>query len=90
MADGKVNLPYGQFLGYRKGEDGLPEIVESEAEIVRMIFRLFMEGKTPSAIAKQLGAKGILSPGGKPLLLISPVISAFEIYIAYVIFLKQV
>ena len=24
MADGKVSLPYGQFLGYRKGEDGLP------------------------------------------------------------------
>jgi site-specific DNA recombinase len=57
MADGKVSLPYGQFLGYRKGEDGLPEIVESEAETVRMIFRLFMEGKTPSAIAKLLKAK---------------------------------
>jgi site-specific DNA recombinase len=65
MADGKVSLPYGQFLGYKKGEDGLPEIVESEAETVRMIFRLFMEGKTPSAIAKLLKAKGILSPGGK-------------------------
>lgn len=65
MADGKVSLPYGQFLGYRKGEDGLPEIVESEAKTIRMIFRLFMEGKTPSAIAKLLKAKGILSPGGK-------------------------
>ncbi len=58
MADGKVSLPYGQFLGYRKGEDGLPEIVESEAEIVRIIFRLFIEGKTPSAIAKFLETKG--------------------------------
>jgi DNA invertase Pin-like site-specific DNA recombinase len=65
MADGKVNLPYGQFLGYEKGEDGLPTIVESEAEIVRMIFRLFMEGKTPSAIARQLGSQGIPSPAGK-------------------------
>jgi len=27
MADGKVSLPYGQFLGYEKGEDGLPRIV---------------------------------------------------------------
>ena len=27
FADGKVSLPYGQFLGYRKGADGLPEIV---------------------------------------------------------------
>lgn len=65
MADGKVSLPYGQFLGYEKGEDGLPKIVESEALIVRMIFRLFMEGKTPSAIAKQLAGQGIPSPAGK-------------------------
>ena len=65
MADGKISLPYGQFLGYEKGEDGLPKIVESEAEIVRMIFRLFMEGKTPSAIGKQLESEGITSPAGK-------------------------
>jgi len=65
MADGKVSLPYGQFLGYEKGEDGLPRIVESEVEIVRMIFRLFIEGKTPSAIGKQLASLGISSPAGK-------------------------
>jgi DNA invertase Pin-like site-specific DNA recombinase len=65
MADGKVSLPYSQFLGYKKGEDGLPEIVESEADVVRIIFRLFIEGKTPSAIAKFLETKGKLSPGGK-------------------------
>ncbi len=65
MADGKVNMPYAHFLGYEKGEDGLPKIVESEARIVRMIYKLFMEGKTPSAIAKHLVSQGILSPGGK-------------------------
>jgi DNA invertase Pin-like site-specific DNA recombinase len=65
MADGKVSLPYAQFLGYEKGEDGLPKIVESEAQIVRMIFRLFMEGKTPSAIARHLVSQGIPSPAGK-------------------------
>ena len=65
MADGKISLPYAQFLGYEKGEDGLPKIVESEAEIVRMIFRLFMEGKTPSAIAKHLESEEIPSPSGK-------------------------
>ena len=27
FADGKVNLPYKQFLGYRKGADGFPEVV---------------------------------------------------------------
>ena len=65
FADGKISLPYGQFLGYEKGEDGLPKIVESEAETVRLIFRLFMEAKTPSAISKSLTGKKIRSPGGK-------------------------
>ena len=64
MADGRVYLPYKHFLGYRKGEDGLPEVVEEEAAIVRRIFRQFMEGKTPSMIAKLLQVDGILSPGG--------------------------
>ncbi|NMA13670.1 MAG: recombinase family protein, partial [Clostridia bacterium] len=39
MADGKVSLPYAHFLGYEKGEDGLPKIVEKEAETVRLIYR---------------------------------------------------
>ena len=34
MQDGKVTLPYKRFLGYEKGEDGLPKIVESEAVTV--------------------------------------------------------
>ena len=65
MADGKVSLPYKQFLGYEKGEDGLPQIVPAEADIVRLIFRLYMEGKTPSAIAKFLSVNNIPSPAGK-------------------------
>ncbi len=65
MADGKVSLPYAQFLGYEKGDDGLPKIVHAEAEIVRLIFRLYMEGKTFSAIAKHLERHGIPSPAGK-------------------------
>ena len=65
MADGKVSLPYAHFLGFEKGEDGQPRIVESEAEIVRMIFRLFTEGKTPSAIATALTGQSIPTPAGK-------------------------
>lgn len=65
MADGKVTLPYGRFLGYERGEDGSPEIVEQEAEIVRSIFRMFIGGKTFSAIAKWLIDHGIPTPGGK-------------------------
>ncbi len=65
FADGKVSLPYKQFLGYEKGEDGLPKIVEEEAKVVRLIYRFFLEGKTPTGIVKILTSKGIPSPGGK-------------------------
>lgn len=48
FADGKVNLPYKQFLGYRKGTDGFPEVVPEEAIVVRRIYTRFMEGLTRS------------------------------------------
>ena len=65
FADGKVSLPYKQFLGYRKGADGFPEVVPEEAGIVRRIYTRFMEGLTPVAIAKELTADGIPTPAGK-------------------------
>ncbi len=64
MADGKVSLPYGRFLGYRKGENDVPEIVPEEAEIVRFIYRSFMEGLTANRIAKLLMEKNTPAPGG--------------------------
>lgn len=65
FADGKVALPYGRFLGFKKGEDDLPEIIEEEAVTVRLIFRLFLYGKSPSAIASYLTDEGIPTPAGK-------------------------
>ena len=65
FADGKVSIPYGQFLGYRKGADGLPEIVPEEAEIVRTIYRMCIEGISTNAIAKQLTQQGVPTPAGK-------------------------
>lgn len=62
FADRKVTLPYKQFLGYRKGADGFPEVVPEEAVIVRRIYTRFMEGLTPVAIAKELTADGIPTP----------------------------
>ena len=65
FADGKVSLPYKNFLGYEKGKDGVPKIVEKEAKIVRLIYRLFLEGKTISAITKHLTDNKIPTPAGK-------------------------
>lgn len=65
FADGKVSLPYKQFLGYKKGENGLPEIVPRQAELVRRIYSMFMQGNTPSSIARKLTEEEIPTPGGK-------------------------
>ena len=65
FAEGKVSMCYGMFLGYRRGEDGLPEIVPEEAEIIRYIYRQFIMGQTPYKIATELTARGIPTPGGK-------------------------
>ncbi len=65
FSDGKVSMPYKHFLGYRKGEDGEPEIIPEEAETVRRIYRLFLEGQTPYGIKVILEADGILTPAKK-------------------------
>ena len=65
FADGKVSMPYKRFMGYRKGADGLPEIVEEEAEVVRVIYKRFLEGDTTNMIAKKLNEQGIPSPAEK-------------------------
>lgn len=45
---------------------GTPRVVESEAKIVRMIYALFLDGKTPSGIASTLTRQRIPSPAGRP------------------------
>ena len=65
FADGQVSLGYGSFLGYDKGADGKMVINPEEAKTVVLIFRMYIEGKSPLAIAKRLTDKGILTPRGK-------------------------
>ena len=42
MRSGKTLLNHTRFLGYTKGPDGVLQIVPEEAEIVRMIFDLYV------------------------------------------------
>ena len=65
FSDGKVSVPYKRFLGYDKGENDTLKINEKEAVIVRLIYKMFLEGGTPYSIAKELTARGIPTPGGK-------------------------
>lgn len=65
FADGKVTVPFSRFLGYDRGGSGELVVNEKEAEIVREIYEMFLQGKTPYGIAKKLTEDGIPSPGGK-------------------------
>lgn len=70
--DGRVLINFKQSLGYDKvvnvDENGHKEeeyvIVESEAEIVRMIYREYLSGKTIRQIADQLNELGIRTKRG--------------------------
>ena len=65
FAEGMVYVPYERFLGYRKGRDCQFEIIPQEAEVVRYIYRLFMEGKSLCWIARHLTECGISTPTGR-------------------------
>ncbi len=59
MQAGKTYIPYHLFLGYRKGVDGKPEIVPEEAEIVREIFQMSLNGASVHRIADELTVRGV-------------------------------
>lgn len=44
--EGKVVFTYSKMLGYKKGENGEPEIVPFEAKIVSSIFEMYLGGAT--------------------------------------------
>lgn len=54
---------YKRFLGYKKGADGEPEIVPSEAAIVERIFNLYLAGETVDNISKMMQAENYDIPG---------------------------
>lgn len=62
--EGKVQFQYKRFLGYTKGEDGNPKIVEKEAEIIRQIYNRYLAGDSFQGIKKYLEGQSILSPTG--------------------------
>lgn len=64
--EGNVPFHYKNFLGYRKGADGKPEIDPDEAEIVRFIYDRFLAGDSLGGIAQKLEDLQIPSPSGKP------------------------
>lgn len=64
MKDGKVNFHYRSMLGYQRGADGKPEIVPEEAEVVRQIYRRYLEGRSEGQIQKELTQAGVATAKG--------------------------
>ncbi len=64
MESGQLIVPWKNFLGFECGPDGLPQIVEEEATIVRQIYRDYLNGLGIRQIAKKLAAQGIKAPCG--------------------------
>lgn len=55
---GKVTMLFKDFLGYDRGEGSVPVINEKEAEVVRLIYKLFLHGKTAVGICRHLESLG--------------------------------
>ena len=65
MRSGKTVLNHTQFLGYTKGPDGVLQIVPEEAEIVRKIFELYIQGNGVRKIKRHLEEYVIKTVTGK-------------------------
>lgn len=64
FSDGKVRIAYKNFLGYRRGTDGRPEVIPEEAEAIRKIYRMFLNGYSINEIVYALEEDNIDSPSG--------------------------
>ena len=66
FAQGKVQMPFKNFLGYDRGDDGKPVINEEQAEVVRAIYQMYLlDGMTSFAIAAYLNENDVPTPSRK-------------------------
>lgn len=71
LKNGNVTFLYSRMYGYRKGEDGNPEIVPEQAEVVQKIYQHYLNGMSIGKIIKLLDEEatkttsktGVWSPG---------------------------
>ena len=61
---GNVPFQYQKLLGYRRGPDGQPEIVPEEAEVVKRIYRRYLDGCSLAQIKRELEADGVPTASG--------------------------
>ena len=64
--NGQVQVNHNRFLGYTKDKEGNLIIDPEQAEVVKRIYREYLEGYSMDKIAAGLEADGILTGAGKP------------------------
>ena len=66
MKEGKATIQYKYLYGYRKGDDGKPEIIPEQAEVVRRIYDLFLSGTPVRGIQEYMNANSVPNINGEP------------------------
>ena len=66
MKEGKATIQYKYLYGYRKGDDGKPEIILDQAEVVRKIYDLFLSGTPVRGIQEYLNTNSVPNINGEP------------------------
>ena len=66
FADGKYSVAFSCFLGYDRGQNKNEFVVnQAQARIVRLIYRMFLQGYSTYKISQFLTKWGMKSPAGK-------------------------
>ena len=64
MRTGKANIQFKTLLGYKMGSDGEMVIVPEQAETVKLIYEMYLSGKTLRSIKESLEARGLRNAAG--------------------------
>lgn len=64
MREGKVTIHYKRLYGYQQGEDGEPEIISEQADVVRDIYNWYLTGASLRMIKERLEEKRVVSAVG--------------------------
>lgn len=64
MREGKAIMQYKKLYAFRKGDDGEPEIIPEQAEVVKDIYDQYLMGASLRMIKDKLEADGILNVSG--------------------------
>ena len=65
MREGKVRIQYKKLYGYQRGEDGNPEIIPEQAEVVEEIYARYLAGASLRMIKNWLEDNSIPNKQGK-------------------------